>query len=315
MKHNLYPLFIEKLKDIYGLKNENTNYLYKYLSIRISVFHNKRKINKRDLFNFIVEELNLTLFRDEKEAVPYLIYDNQKYSTFELSSEILDNMTFRAEMEGDVDYKEELEEVFVKGYRKAYKFRGLSSYKNHLTLQRLNILNQMFGADPVSTVGIEGFETDATHNPFKRSLEERLEAELKSDEHRESNTTSYITEEDLEDYLVENLELIEEGMRLIKRQVDIPGGVIDILARDSKDEICVIEIKTKEDKSLIWQTLHYPKEIKNMYRTKNVRMITVAPEYSKPIYDALKAVGNVETLKYDIKVASGNISDLKVDKY
>lgn len=314
MKYDLEPIIIDNLKRIYGLNEKDTNYLYRYFCIRTSIFYDKRNVNNRDLFNFIVDELNLTIFADDKGFPSHFTYEDEDYSAYEVSSDVLDNLTFRANMEGDIDYKEDLEEVFKKGRNKASKFRGLPSHPSYLMLERLKHLNKMYGAVPTYADSIDGFKNGTTHNPFKRSLEERLDAELKSSEHNVSTTTSYITEEDLEDYLVKNLELIEDGLRFIRRQVDVPGGFIDILAKDSKGQVCIIEIKTSEDKSLIWQTLHYPKEIKEKYRLKDVRMITVAPKYSKPIYDALMAVGNVETFDYDIKVASGNIADLKVNK-
>lgn len=314
MKYDLEPIITDNLKKIYGLSRENINYLYRYLCIRTSVFHNKRKVTSRDLFRFVVEELNLTIFNEEEDMPSYFSYEGEKYSTFEVSSDFIDNLFFRAEIEGDIDYREDLENVFKEGYRKAYKFRGLPSYKSHLMLLRLEALNEMYGADPIYSEGIEGFGNDINHNPFKRSLEERLNVELDSSNHSESNTTSYITEEDLEDYLVENIELIEDGLKFIRRQVDVPGGFIDILAKDSNGNFCVIEIKTNEDKSIIWQTLHYPKEIKNMYNSKNVRMMTIVPNYSKPIHDVLKSIGNVETFDYDIKVVSGNIANLKINK-
>lgn len=313
MKYDLYPLVIDKLKDIYGLSEENTSVIYRYIYMRTSVYYNRRKVSEKEIFDFILEELNLSILKEENGIQPYLEYKDEKYHLYELSSEILDNMLFRADMEGSIVVKEDLEVVFKKGYSKVGKFRGLEGYESHLMLARLTLLNKMFNATPSYTEGIEDFTADANHNPFKRSLEERLEVELKLSEHSESNTTTFISEEDLEDYLVENLDLIEEGLSFIKRQVDVDGGFIDIIAKDSKDNICIIEIKTSEDKSIIWQAIHYPKEIKRQYKSRNVRMITVAPKYSKPIYEALKSLDNIETFNYEITVSSGNISSLKVN--
>lgn len=313
LKYSLYPILIDKLKEIYGLNNENTNYLYKYLSIRACIYHNKRKISDRELFNFMIDELNLTVFDNEEGLGSSLIYKDEKYSLFQLSSEVIQNFKFRADLEGDINYKNDLEDIFRKGYQRAYKYRGLPSYKSHLMLERLKALNLKFGANPTSSQGIEGFSQGVNHNPFKRTLEERLEAELASSKHSETKSTSYITENKLEDYLVDNLHLIEDGLQFMSRQVDVPGGVIDILAKDKDNNICVIEIKIKEDKSLIWQTIHYPTQIRNKYN-RNVRMITIAPEYSKPIYDALKSVGNIEMYSYDITVASENIKNLRIHK-
>lgn len=313
MKYDLYPVIIDKLNEVYGFSDENTSATYRYIYMRTSIYYNRRKVSGKELFDFILEELNLSVLKEENGIQSYLEYEDEKYHIYELSSEILDNLVFRADMEGSLDIKDDLEVVFKKGYSKANKFRGVKNYESHLMLARLTLLNDMFNAKPSYTSGIEGFTNDVNHNPFKRSLEERLEVELKLSEHSESNTTTFISEEDLEDYLVKNLDLIEKGLTFIKRQVDVMGGFIDIIATDSNGSICIIEIKTSEDKSIIWQAIHYPKEIKNKYKSKHIRMITVAPKYSKPIYDALKSLDDVETFSYEITVSSGSISNLKVN--
>lgn len=312
MKYNLEPILIEKLKEIYGLERENYNYLYKYLIIRTSIFHNKRKVKDKEIFNFILDELNLTLFK-ESIVSSKLIYEDEEYSVYNLCSEFMDNMKFRSEMEGSMNYKENLEEIFKKGYGRSVKFKNLPEHKTHLTYNRLKALNEEFGANPIYSEGIEGFKTDESHNPFRRSLEERLEMEITLSKHKKSTSTSYISEEKLEDYLIENLHLIEEGLTYIKRQFEVPGGTIDILAKDKNGVFCVIEVKIKDDKSIIWQTIHYPSSIKSMYNVNEVRMITVAPEYNISIYNALKMSGNVEIFQYSIEVENGEIEDLKLN--
>lgn len=52
-------------------------------------------------------------------------------------------------------------------------------------------------------------------------------------------------ERDLEHYLVDHIEVIEEGMTFLKRQKSVGGGIIDILAKDSRGNTCVIELKAK----------------------------------------------------------------------
>ena len=314
MKHDLYPIIIENLKNIYGLKDETEGYLYKYLYIRASINYNKKKISETELFNFIIEELNLTVFDERKDLTSnYLMYKEEKHYIFNTGLEFYDNFLFRAELEDSIDLKEEQEKVFGKGYQKAYKYRKLVDYRTHQKYCRLLVLNDMFGANPIHSEGIEGFEVNDSHNPMKRSLEEQLEVAMNVSKHGNSNTTSYITEEELEDYLVENLDLIEKGLMLVKRQFSISGGFIDILAKDSKGNMCIIEIKISEDKNIVWQSLHYPNEIKKEYNS-NVRMITVAPEYSTPIYNALKSIGNVEMFSYTIGVSNSEISKLTLMK-
>ena len=99
-------------------------------------------------------------------------------------------------------------------------------------------------------------------------------------------------------------------MKYIGRQVEVPGGRVDILAKDKYNNICVIEIKINEDKSIIWQSMYYPVEIKKKYKADKVRMITIAPSYSEGLLNTLKSLDNVEILKYNINVIMGSIENL-----
>lgn len=97
----------------------------------------------------------------------------------------------------------------------------------------------------------------------------------------------------LEKYLADHIELIEEGMTLIETQKRVASGVIDILARDSKGKLCIIELKvTNDDKKIVWQASYYPSEF-----NEDSRVITITPDYTEAIYKALKNVKNTE-LKY-----------------
>lgn len=297
---------------MYGLPNEDENYLYKYIYIRIAVNDDKRKINKRDIFPFIIKELNLPIFKDEG-SLEYINYKGEHHTIFEANSEFTDNFLFRAGMTGDLDITEDLEQVFVKGYRKAHKYRGQSNYKIIRKYYRLIELNNLFGANPINPVDIDGFKISSSHNSFERGLEEKLEILVNEDKKELSSTTAHITEKDLEDCLSQNIELIEEGMTFYKRQHKISGGFIDILAKDANGTLCIIELKTSEDKSIIWQTIHYPMEMKKEHNGP-IRMITLAPNYSKSIYFSLKSVPNVEVFEYDVRVKNGKIKELFIKK-
>lgn len=296
---------------MYGLSNENENYLYKYLYTRMAVHHDKRKINRREIIPFIVTELNLPVFND-KGSLEYLIYEGEHHTLFETNSEFIDNFIFRAEMGGNLDTSEKLEEVFIKGYRRAHKYRKHTHYKSIRKHYRLIELNKSFGASPVNPVDIEGFHLSPNHNSLKRCLEEELKLIVDADRQGGSKTTAHITEEMLEDYLCENIELIEEGLIFFKRQHKISGGFIDILAKDKDGSLCIIELKTSEDKSIIWQTIHYPMEMRKEHKGP-IRMITVAPEYSKSIHLALRSVPGVETLKYDVEIENEKIVKMTIN--
>ena len=119
------------------------------------------------------------------------------------------------------------------------------------------------------------------------------------------------TEEKLEDYLVNNLNKIEEGLILIKRQYQIENGVIDILARDKNNKLCIIELKiVSDDKGLIYQCAYYPTQFK-----EETRIITIAPKYNKNIKESLKALGGIELLIYkNLDFKKNEVKKLLIDK-
>ncbi|MGN4897787.1 endonuclease NucS domain-containing protein [Bacillus cereus group sp. MYBK14-3] len=107
----------------------------------------------------------------------------------------------------------------------------------------------------------------------------------------------------LEDILCDHIFIIEEGMRFIERQHRVENGIIDIIASDKNGTKCIIELKTVEDdKSLAWQSAYYPSCF-----NEDVRMITIAPNYSNRIYNALKNINNVE-MKVFSKDSNGKLA-------
>ncbi|HDR7542049.1 endonuclease NucS domain-containing protein [Bacillus sp. CH_442] len=120
----------------------------------------------------------------------------------------------------------------------------------------------------------------------------------------------------LEDLLCDHIFTIEEDMHFIERQYRVENGIIDIIANDKNGTKCIIELKTVEDdKSLVWQSAYYPSCF-----NEDVRMITISPNYSNRIYNALKNIKNVEMKifgkdsngKFHIKDFDGEESVLEI---
>lgn len=314
--YDLSTILTDELFKLYSLKDEfgSTNTLYKYLYVKCGLAIDNKKVTNKDLIKFVLEELNIEVFQKESPGAPYVVYDDEEYEIFRVGEDFIDNLEFRADLEGDMDLKSLIKFVYDKGYSKSIKYRKLNYYKTYIKYNRLMTLNEKLGITPLSSPGIEGFKKSANHNPFRRSLEETLKAYIDAERFMGSSTTTYITEEQLEDYLIKNIELIEEGMKYIGRQIEVPGGIIDILAKDKNNNICVIELKIDEDKSIVWQSIHYPKEIKKKYRADKVRMMTIAPSYSKHLLKSLRDIEDVEVLEYSIKVSMDNIEKLAIRK-
>lgn len=307
LKYDLSSIILEPLQSLYQL--ENLSDLYNYLNLRFAIHYGSKNFTERELLEFILSELNIT--SENNKAVSY---KGSLYPLNEWQGDFFDNFKFRASIEGQIDYEKKYSKILAKGTAKARKYKDLKEYQDYLKYFRLKVLNEEYNCTPNSSSGVEGFEFSSNHNPFKRTLEESLESILDASRFMGSNTTSHITEEDLEDYLVKNLNLIEDGLTLINRQVRVSGGIIDILARDSSGVLCVLELKIKEDKSLLWQTLHYPPAIKEKHRENKVRMLVIAPEFREHMKSTLLKNPDVELYRYIIKVKLKEIENMKIHK-
>lgn len=111
---------------------------------------------------------------------------------------------------------------------------------------------------------------------------------------------------DLENLLVNNIGLIEQGMKVISQQYPVKGGYIDILARDKNDQLCIVELKnTSNDIKIIQQSVYYPTQF-----DEKVRMITIAPDYSNKVRTSLESLGYVEMKTFDHNSGRVIINDL-----
>lgn len=126
-------------------------------------------------------------------------------------------------------------------------------------------------------------------------VDERYRITLKGKRLKKAVKTS-ADEKILENYLVDNLPLIEEYLSFVDQQYPIKHGIIDILALDMNGNYVVIEVKiTDNDKRLPYQCYYYPSEF-----DENTRMIVVAPGYREDILIALQK-SKAELFTYEIK--------------
>lgn len=116
-----------------------------------------------------------------------------------------------------------------------------------------------------------------------------------------------LTESKLEQLVIKNIHLVEEGMTFVDNQVEVQDGIIDILARDKKGHLCIIELKiVNHCKDLVFQSAYYPTQILG-----ESRMITIAPDYKERIKLALESLRYVEMKTYKIEDDKITIDDLK----
>ena len=111
-------------------------------------------------------------------------------------------------------------------------------------------------------------------------------------------------ETELESLIIRNMDVIEEGLKLISHQVRTGAGIIDILCSDADNRLTVIELKAKESDRVLLQALTYHDwvnenalAIKEMFSkardvdvNKSPRLILVAPRFSEDLMKAVKYI-------------------------
>lgn len=199
------------------------------------------------------------------------------------------------------------------GKNKAKAYRLYTHYASYLKWSALELLNKLYGTVPKNPRGMDGIYYPTEHIEHVRTLEEVHFANIHASELISRDVAS-ISEHDLEDFLIKNLDKIEEGLKFLKKQVSIQDGRIDILARDRSGNFVILELKVQEDKELIWQSVYYPMQFKKEYRVKDVRMLTVCPSYPPHILHTLKQIDGVEMVLFIPTVELGRIKRIETKR-
>lgn len=317
----LYNIFIEETRKMYGIKEEDKIYKYLYIRYLISNLEKERKEieTKFDLSKFLLNELNIDILDNN-----YFTYKEQKISIVKTLYNIIENLEFRASLScPDEIFPTEttlalfLErayyEIMKYAYNKSKKIKNANNdvYNIYLKYYALKELNFLFKAHPSHPSELANFFYTVNHNPFKRSLEEEIEGFIHSIKFKSQNVF-LIEERDVEEYIKRNIEKVEKGMKYIDCQVSVECGRIDILAKDRDNVYVVIEIKVEEDKEIIWQCMYYPDEIRKKLNIDKVRMITLCPNYETHILKVLRKIDYVEIMRYKPYLSLNKIQDIDV---
>ncbi len=161
--------------------------------------------------------------------------------------------------------------------------------------KKLNHYDQVYSKYEASGLG-------GTHNGDAITTEDETEA-----------GTKFALEEQLRDYLAENLGILEPGLSLwpvedgdaVEFQVDEqgPSRRIDILAKDRGGLPVVIELKvSRGHEKTVGQALYYRARIKQRFGAERVRIFIVAAEISRELRAAASEVSDVLLFEYSLAV-------------
>jgi hypothetical protein len=124
--------------------------------------------------------------------------------------------------------------------------------------------------------------------------------------------TSFAYEEDLKNYLVSNLSIIEPGLHLYQDEKGVDGVEfpidpnnkrVDILAVDRNGTPVVIELKVSRGyEKVIGQCLYYKNRVKKIINSERVRIIIIAREISQNLKTAIEDLPGVQLFEYKLSV-------------
>lgn len=146
---------------------------------------------------------------------------------------------------------------------------------------------------------------------YKRFAGEEVEVE-EEEEVETLEESQFAYESDLQNYLANNLHLIEPGLILYKEPdgksgleflIDDRGRRVDILAIDRSGLPVVIELKVRQGhERTIGQALYYLAMVKRRLAKANARVIIVAREISEELRLASENIPDIELFEYKISM-------------
>ncbi|MEL7665573.1 MAG: endonuclease NucS domain-containing protein [Methanosarcina mazei] len=125
------------------------------------------------------------------------------------------------------------------------------------------------------------------------------EKEFKKDlnEREPSSTSEFLmpldfAENTIEQLIIENPDLLGEGMKIINRQLVVPSGRIDLLLETKNGDLMLLEIKSglpKDD--VVTQVLSYVDAVKSLHPSKNVIPAILSGGCSDRVVNAARSTG------------------------
>lgn len=296
----LEHMLIEQSKKQFGVMNEDT--LLPYLLRRCFILEIRNnqlpKINKDDFsktfMNYWLKDLAIPIHNEsfiyKDTLIPTStsygsvfsnIYESLHYqlSTFLLlSSDTHNNKSI-------IDLAREDVNAWLKAAKtQSKKYRNQTVYPYILKQKVLSFLNESYQAKvkPPESIDYIGYK-DIVYQLNEEELCDRYITAF-----NERVTDGRLIEEDeLEKFILRNLNQLEDGLRPVKAQYILPKGRIDILAKDKDEGYVIVELKVEKDTDIVWQKWYYVTQIKKKYNTDNVRFIVVLPQIYPEIIEPL----------------------------
>jgi hypothetical protein len=160
---------------------------------------------------------------------------------------------------------------------------------------------------------------DQIYSKYEKAGESGSQPNSATTENETEASSAFALEEQLRDYLAENLGILEPGLSLwpvengdaVEFPVDEkgPSRRIDILAKDQGGVPVIIELKvSRGHEKTVGQALYYRARIKKRFDVKRARIFIVASEISQELRDAASEVTDAVLFEYSLAVKVSRIS-------
>lgn len=283
---------------------------------RMSLLKQPRKslfpIEYPALGRFILEECGIKIYEDKTIQAQGISFPSGAFFGTAFRN-ILEDWWFQAELlkafsnnEWDAKFKD----IMVLSKKATPVKTTHPMYQTFVRSCAFGFLNEAFR---VSVTGECGDDFVLTENALLTPTREEEYMRYIQAYYQLLHKSEEVSEEQLERYLMRHLDVVEEGLRMVDNQVQLPEGRIDILARDTEERDVIIEVKVEKDTDLIWQRMYYESEWKKKH--SQPRMIVVATKpLDNSIKEMLKRVGETLVLEVTPYVQNKKIKDLLVKK-
>ena len=112
-----------------------------------------------------------------------------------------------------------------------------------------------------------------------------------------------LAERNLEDFVVQQLEAIEPGLRFVDRQLSTLAGRLDLLCMDASGSYVVVELKrTQGTDQVVGQILRYMGWVREFYNTEKVRGIIIVGKKDPTLKYAVMAAPNVQAKEFKLLI-------------
>ncbi|MGD0570805.1 MAG: endonuclease NucS domain-containing protein [Candidatus Sulfotelmatobacter sp.] len=115
--------------------------------------------------------------------------------------------------------------------------------------------------------------------------------------------SKHLAERNLEDFVVQRLQEIEPGLRLVSRQLSTLAGRLDLLCMDASGCYVVVELKRMQGTDqVVGQILRYMGWVREFYHTEKVRGIIIVGKKDPTLKYAVMAAPNVQAKEFKLLI-------------